>query len=211
MRFASPSPLYAITPDTADTPALLCALEAVLSTRPALLQYRNKCLGSAGKRAQAGAVAGLCRDYGVPLVVNDDPALARMVRAQGVHLGRDDGDLAQARQMLGPDAIIGVSCYNDAALARQAACAGADYVAMGAVFPSATKPQAVRVTTDALAGVCAQIDVPVVAIGGITLDNAPGVLATGVRLLAVISDVFDAVQPGIRAQAYAGLLHSASD
>lgn len=185
--------LYLITPDDADTARLLARVGAVLP-HAALLQYRNKAVDADLRRIQAEALAGLCRDRGVPLVINDDAALAQAVGAAGVHLGEYDGDLAAARAMLGDDAILGVSCYDDPARARAGAEAGASYIAFGAFFPSGTKPNARRATPGLLRD-SAGLGLPRVAIGGITPDNARGLVEAGADLLAVIGGVFDAPDP----------------
>lgn len=185
--------LYLITPDDADTPRLLARVAAVLP-HAALLQYRNKAADAALRRIQADALAALCRDHGVPLVINDDAALARAVGAAGVHLGEDDGDIAAARNLLGADAIVGVSCYDDLSRAGSAAAAGAGYIAFGAFFPSTTKPNARRATPGLLRD-SAGLGLPRVAIGGITPDNAPELVDAGADLLAVIGGVFDAPDP----------------
>lgn len=185
--------LYLITPDDADTARLLARVGAVLP-HAALLQYRNKVVDADLRRIQAEALAGLCRDRGVPLVINDDAALAQAVGAAGVHLGEHDGDLPAARAMLGDDAIVGVSCYDDLSRARGGAEAGASYIAFGAFFPSGTKPNARRASSDLLRD-SAGLGLPRVAIGGITPDNARGLVEAGADLLAVIGGVFDAPDP----------------
>jgi thiamine-phosphate pyrophosphorylase len=143
----------------------------------------------------------LCRAHGVPLIVNDDLELALAVDAAGVHLGRDDGALALARARL-HGRLLGASCYDRPEVARRAVAAGADYVAFGSVFDSPTKPAAVRAP---LALFALDLGVPKVAIGGITLDNAPRVLAAGADALAVISDLFDAPDAAARASQYGRL------
>jgi thiamine-phosphate pyrophosphorylase len=183
--------LYAVTPESVDVvDKVRCALGGGI----ALLQYRRK------RRDihEAREVAALARRHGVPLIVNDDVELALEVDAQGAHLGREDGDLGAARRRLG-DRILGASCYNDAELARRAVAAGADYVAFGSVFPSPTKPSAVRAP---LALFATQHEVPLCAIGGITLENAPRVIAAGADLLAVVSDLFEAHDVAARAAQY---------
>jgi thiamine-phosphate pyrophosphorylase len=197
---ASMRGLYLITPDEMDTTRLLARVGAVLDGA-ALLQYRNKSADAALRRTQAIALAALCRDAGVPLIVNDDAALAAECGAAGVHLGEHDGDPGPARARSGPAAIIGVSCYDDLDRARAAAAAGADYIAFGAFFPSATKPNARR-ATPALLRDSAGLGLPRVAIGGITPDNAPGLVAAGADMLAVIAGVFDAPDPVAAARAY---------
>jgi thiamine-phosphate pyrophosphorylase len=163
----------------------------------ALLQYRRK----RRDLAEARAVTELTRRHGVPLIVNDDVELALELDADGVHLGRDDGDLRAARSRLG-GRILGVSCYDDPELARRAVEAGADYVAFGSVFASTTKPAAVRAP---LALFATRLGVPLCAIGGITLENAPRVLRAGADLLAVVSDLFEAPDIRARAAQYQGL------
>lgn len=194
--------LYLITPDTADSAALLADVRRALAGRPALLQYRSKHADATLRRQQAVAIAALCREAGVPFIVNDSLELALAAGADGVHLGRDDGDLHAARAALGPQRILGVTCYNEWARAEEGAAAGADYVAFGAVFASPTKPAAVHAPLELLTRARRELKLPVAAIGGITLDNAPQAIAAGADLLAVISDVFDDPDPGGRAAAY---------
>ena len=191
--------LYLLTPDEVDTTRLLARVRPVLGDAT-LLQYRNKGADAALRREQAFALAGLCRDLGVPLVINDDVPLALACGASGVHLGEHDGELQAARAMLGPDAILGASCYDDLGRARSAVAAGASYVAFGAFFPSGTKPNARR-ATPALLRDSAALGVPRVAIGGITPDNAPALVAAGADLVAVIGGVFDAPDPAAAARA----------
>ncbi|MBI5612407.1 MAG: thiamine phosphate synthase [Gammaproteobacteria bacterium] len=164
-----------------------------------VIQYRDK-HNPADTRAQiAGDLAALCRRHGIPLIVNDDPALAQQVRAHGVHLGQDDADIAGARRRLGAPALIGVSCYNDLARARSAERAGADYVAFGSFYASPTKPQAARAELALLRAARAALRVPIVAIGGITPENGAALIAAGADALAAIEGVFG--QPDIRAAA----------
>jgi thiamine-phosphate pyrophosphorylase len=195
-----PRGLYLITPDEARTERLLARVDAVIG-EATWLQYRNKAADAALKREQVDALAGLCRARGVPLIVNDDADLAQAIGAEGVHLGEDDGDVAEARTRLGATALIGVSCYNDLARAHAAAGAGAAYIAFGAFFPSQTKPNARRATPQLLRD-SAGLGLSRVAIGGITPDNARVVIEAGADLLAVISGVFDAPDPLAAARAY---------
>lgn len=197
--------LYLVTPELADTGALLGAVARVLSARPAIVQYRSKLVDPALRREQASRLLALCRQARIPLVINDDLALALEIGADGAHLGRDDGDLAGARKALGQARILGASCYGEWARAEAAVAAGVDYVAFGAMFPSSTKPQAPLAPLEMLARAKAEFGLPVAAIGGITLDNAPLLIAAGADLPAVISDVFSAPDPAARAAAYAGL------
>ena len=198
--------LYAITPDDADTSRLeerVRTLFAAAAKGCAALQYRNKSAGPELQLEQARRLAVLARASGVPFIVNDDIELAAAAGADGVHLGREDGEIAAARRLL-PGKLLGVSCYDSLAAARAAVAAGADYVAFGSVFPSATKPDAVRAPLHLFREASA-LGVPLVAIGGITLENAGGVLDAGADALAVISAVFDAPDLGARARAFARL------
>lgn len=193
--------LYALTPDEPDTGLLLARVESVLRAGAIWLQYRNKTASDDLRAEQALALQPLCRGFDVPLIINDDWALAAAIGAAGAHLGEDDGEIALARHELGPEAILGASCYDDIRLARQAVFAGASYVAFGAFFPSPTKPNARR-ASPALLQETATLGVPRVAIGGITPDNARPLVESGADLLAVISGVFDAPDPGAATRAY---------
>lgn len=195
--------LYAITPACADDRALLAFATSVLAGGAALLQYRGKDDAPAVRARRAAALAQLCRAAGVPLVVNDDLALAQRVGA-GVHVGGSDAPVAEARARLGPDAIVGASCYGELARARRAREEGASYVAFGAFFPSPTKPGAAA-ADPALLRQAAALGLPRVAIGGIRLDNAATLVAAGADLVAVISDLADHPDPAQRAAAYAAL------
>ena len=190
--------LYAITPDNADTAALARKVEEVLKAGVAMLQYRNKMLSKDKRLLQAKELAPLARGYGVPFIVNDDVDVALAVGANGAHLGGEDGDLAAARGNLAGK-ILGASCYDSLEKAQAAVGAGANYVAFGAVFPSPTKPGAVRAPLSLFRS---NLGVPLCAIGGITLDNAPALVAAGASLLAVISDLFEAPDIAARAAAY---------
>ena len=193
--------LYAVTPDIADTARLLALSEQVLAGKPALLQYRNKTADAALRREQARALQRLCRAAGVPFVINDDLALALEIDADGAHLGRDDGPPAAARTALGTQRILGLTCYSDWSRATEGAEVGADYIAFGAMFPSTTKPNAPPAPFALITRAKRELGLPVAAIGGITLANAPQVLAAGADLLAVVSDVFGAEDPAARAAA----------
>jgi thiamine-phosphate pyrophosphorylase len=184
--------LYAITPEAPD---LIEKARQAMEGGIAMLQYRRK------RRdvREAREVIALARRYAVPVIVNDDWELALEVDADGAHLGRDDGDFAFARKKM-KTKLLGASCYNDASLARQAVSLGADYVAFGSVFASPTKPNAVRAPLELFAQ--AKLGVPLCAIGGITLENAPQLIAAGADLLAVISDLFDAPDISARAAQY---------
>ncbi len=197
--------LYAITPDWTDTARLVAVTRDILAGGCRLVQYRNKTAEDALRLEQAHALRALTRQCGARLIVNDDPRLALAVGADGVHLGADDADLASARALLGPTALLGASCYQSLPLARAAVAAGANYVAFGSVFPSPTKPQAGRATAPLLAEAVAALPVAVAAIGGITPDNARSVRAAGVHLLAVITALYDAPDPRRTASRFTAL------
>ncbi len=192
--------LYLITPEEPDTTRLLARVAAVLS-HATWLQYRRKGADAALRHAQATALQALCAQAGVPLIINDDAALAADVGAAGVHLGEDDGDVAAARALLGPQAIVGASCYYDVALAEHAVAAGAGYVAFGAFFPTTSKVTTRRATLSLLSDAAA-LGVPRVAIGGITPDNMGPLVTAGADLVAVIGGVFEAPDPVAAAKAY---------
>jgi thiamine-phosphate pyrophosphorylase len=193
--------LYAITPDGPDSGQLVRKVRLALEGGIALLQYRRKMLPKENRREEANELVHLARAHEVPFIVNDDVELALAVGANGVHLGRDDADVALSKKRL-PGKIVGASCYNDMAVARSAVRAGADYVAFGSVFASPTKPAAVRASLSLFDN---DLGVPLCAIGGITLDNAPKVIDAGADLLAVISDLFDAPDIAARARQYGKL------
>ena len=189
--------LYAITPESNETDSLFRQVAQALEGGIAMLQYRRKAAQSA---PEARALAALCSARGVPFIVNDDLELALECGADGVHLGRDDGEVAAARFKL-KGKLLGISCYDSLAAARAAVAAGADYVAFGSVFSSPTKPSAVH-APHTLFAQARGLGVSLVAIGGITLQNAPQLIAAGADALAVISDLFDAPDIAGRARAY---------
>ena len=208
---AFPGGVYAITPETADTARLLTQVEAALAGGVAAVQYRDKSTDVARRHEQAVELVALCRRYGVPLIVNDDLRLADLAEADGVHLGRDDGSLREARIILGPHRFVGATCYQNVELARAAQEAGADYVAFGSFFPSPTKPDAPRASPDLLRAARDAIRVPIVAIGGITLHNGASLVDAGADSLAVLSAVFDAPDIAAAAQALNQLFATESE
>lgn len=196
--------LYAITPDIGAQPARwLDAIQAVLDGGAALLQFRDKsCTPDRAMWAERARLA--CQTARVPFIVNDDFALARALGADGCHIGQHDGSVRAACANLGPDAIVGASCYHSVVLAQQAARSGASYVAFGAFYPSTTKPDAPRAEPRVLRA--AQVfGLPVVAIGGITVARAAQLREAGADFVAVISDLFDAADVRARASDYAAL------
>lgn len=184
--------LYAITPDESDTAELLRKVRLALLGGTRVVQYRNKTADAALRLKQARALCELTREFAVPLIINDDVALTVQVAADGVHLGGEDGSVADARALLGGGKFIGVSCYNRLPLAHEAVRQGADCVAFGSFFTSTVKPRAVTATPDLLRQARRELNVPIIAIGGITARNGAQLLAAGADALAVISAVFDA-------------------
>jgi thiamine-phosphate pyrophosphorylase len=184
------SGLYAITPDMTDTASLVKMARQVLAGGARLVQYRSKINDIALRLEQAHALAHLCRGFCVPFVVNDYPDLAMEVDADGVHLGRDDAGISEARRDLGPEKIIGVSCYNRLEHAVEAERQGADYVAFGAFFASVTKPGAVSAPSDLLCDAKRKLHIPIVAIGGITPGNALELICRGADAVAVSNALF---------------------
>lgn len=192
--------LYAI----ADTGVLAprhfeTAVTAALAGGARMVQYRDKSGDHARRSAEAAILVALCREHGAISIINDDAGLALAVGADGVHVGRDDDDPAAARERLGRDHVLGISCYNDLARAHEAIALGADYVAFGSVFPSSTKPDAVHAPLELFARARDELDVPLCAIGGITADNAAQVFSAGADLVAVIRDLFQAEDVRARA------------
>jgi thiamine-phosphate pyrophosphorylase len=185
--------------------ALVSMVSEAIDGGARLVQYRDKSRDVAGRREEAAGLAALCRLHGVPLIVNDDVELASEVGADGVHLGRDDPAVATARRRLGEAALIGVSCYDRFERAVAAAAAGADYVAFGRFFASATKPDSVRAETGLLRRARRELGLPVVAIGGITPENGGALIAAGADMLAVVRAVFAAADVRAAAAALARL------
>ena len=183
--------IYAIT-DNDLTPgsALLSAAEQALEGGISLLQYRDKSSDHHRRLAQASALQALCAEFNVPLIINDDVQLCLAVGATGVHLGQSDSSVSAAREILGPDAIIGVTCHADIELAAKAEQAGASYVAFGRFFPSITKPNAPPADLDILTKAKERLSIPIAAIGGLDAGNSGQAIAAGADLLAVINYLF---------------------
>jgi len=196
--------LYVITPDWDDTARLLGAVAAALAGGARVLQYRNKHGDRQRRLEQALGLSALANKAGATFIINDDVELALEVDADGVHLGETDGDIARARKRLGARKLIGASCYNRLELAAPALAAGADHIAFGSVFASATKPSARRAALDLFAQ-ARPLNVPLVAIGGITTTNAGQVIAAGAAAVAVISDLFEASDVAAQAHRFADL------
>ncbi|MFP5382637.1 MAG: thiamine phosphate synthase [Gammaproteobacteria bacterium] len=198
--------LYAITdPGLLPGPQLLDAVRAALVGGASTVQYRNKTADAATRLREATSLTILCRDAGALFLVNDDVALALACGAHGVHLGQQDGAVESARTRLGGDAVIGQTCHASLALALAAQAAGADYVAFGRFFPSRTKPLAPPAGITLLPEARAVLHIPIVAIGGVTVDNAPQLIAAGADAVAVIHDLFSAGDVAARAHDFAAL------
>ena len=195
--------LYAITdsqllPDDQLGPAVAAALRGGCRR----IQYRDKSHSPKARLQQARTLLDLCLEHGAELLINDDPQLAVRIGAHGVHLGQGDMPPEQARRLLGPEASIGVTCHASLEMAHAAARAGASYVAFGRFFPSSTKPDAPAAPLELLTSARQTLAVPIVAIGGITLDNAHSVMASGADWLAVSHSLFSAPDIEARAQAF---------
>ena len=215
--------LYAIS----DGPRgdLLDACAAALDGGAAILQYRDKTTDRERRSYEARALQALCARYRVPLIINDDIELAARVSAAGVHLGEDDGAIASARARLGAEAIIGASCYDSLDRAHAMAAAGADYLAFGAFFPSPTKPFADTRAKDRpstggfsnfarhaklqLLSDAQPLGLPLVAIGGITVDNARSLIDAGADAVAVISALFGVRDVRAAARSFVALFEAA--
>ncbi len=198
--------LYAIT-DTANLSSeiMLTRTEEILRAGANLLQYRNKQADENTRITEAEQLRELCRQFSVPLIINDDIALAVQIGADGVHLGKTDSTIADARKRLGDKAMIGCSCYNNLDRAQQAAKSGADYIAFGAFFPSPTKPEAAHATPDIIQTAKQKFKLPVVAIGGITPENGRSLIDAGADMLAVISGIYASKTPFNTATKYIDL------
>ena len=182
--------LYLVTPNWDDTDKLLELTEQALDAGIALLQYRHKNADAALRQEQAGALLALCRKYGCPLVINDFVDLCLNLDADGVHVGGTDATVEQMRAMLGPDKIVGASCYGDLALAHAAQLAGASYVAFGGFYPSLVKQYPVTTDPAVVGEAKAGIARPIVVIGGMSPGNAAPLVARGADMVAAISSVY---------------------
>jgi thiamine-phosphate pyrophosphorylase len=197
--------LYAVTPDEQDTDVLLAKVEAALQGGINILQYRNKQANHKLLTQQAQAILPLCRQYNVPLIINDSVKLCLTLDADGVHIGAEDGNLSEVRTRLGPNKILGASCYNRFDLALTAQQAGADYVAFGACFASTTKPNAPIASLDLFKLAQAQLHIPTVAIGGIMLTNVLQAIDAGASAIAVINAIFNSSDVKLSTQQFAQL------
>lgn len=187
--------LYLVTPDWDDTDQLLSVTESALKAGIAMLQYRHKTATEALQRHQATALRDLCRQYKVPFIVNDHLALCEEIDADGVHVGGTDATVAAVRSVMGPEKIIGASCYGDLQRAHDAAAAGANYVAFGGFYPSRVKKYEVSTPVDIISRAKATLTVPVCVIGGMTPENAVPLVNEGADLVAAISSVYQHEHP----------------
>lgn len=184
--------LYAITPEASDTASLLAMTQQALAGGARLVQYRSKTDDTALRLEQAHSLARLCAEFDVPFIINDYPDLALEVGADGVHLGKEDGPIIEARRKLGPGKIIGISCYERLEHAVEAERQGADYVAFGAFFASVTKPGAVSAPVGLLRQAKQKLRIQIVAIGGIMPENAGELICQGADAVAVSNALFSA-------------------
>lgn len=196
--------LYAIT-DQSLGEHLLSSVESALQGGAVIVQYRDKSQDHPRREAEARALLALCLRYQTPLLINDDIELAHKVGAYGVHIGQSDSSLQKARALLGPSAIIGVTCHDSLTLASNAASGGADYIAFGAFFPSPTKPLAQLANVALLNQAKREFAQPVTAIGGITISNATTLIEAGADCVAVISDLWNAPDIMLRAREFTAL------
>ena len=199
--------LYGITAAMTDTAALLKKTRQILDGGARLIQYRNKSADRTLQRLQAKALLQICRDYHVPLLINDHVELALEVNADGVHLGAKDTDIVTARAQLGMDKIIGASCYNRLTSAVQATKSGADYVAFGAFYPTLTKHDTVTASIDILLRAKNTLDIPVVCIGGINSANALTLIKNGADAVAVCQAIYQTNDASKTAAAISRFFH----
>ena len=199
------SGLYAITPDLADTQKLIQQVRLALEGGTRWLQYRNKSADQLLRLQQATALMRLCREFVVPLIINDSLDVALEINADGVHLGAQDCLISDAKSKRGSDKIIGASCYDNLQRALEAETEGADYVALGSFFASTVKPEAARAPLKLLREAKERLRVPVVAVGGIDLHNAGLLIGAGADAVAVISALFNAKDIRETAKSFAAL------
>ncbi|MDP2226158.1 MAG: thiamine phosphate synthase [Moraxellaceae bacterium] len=183
--------LYAVTDSVLLADRLLPSVRAALSGGAMVVQYRDKSGSAVKRRAEAESLLALCREFRRPLLINDDVELALAIGADGVHLGRGDGSLRRARERLGNSAIIGATCHDSLSYAEEAVASGASYLAFGAIHASTTKPGAATASLTTLYE-ARRYGLPVVAIGGISTDNAAPVIAAGADCVAVVSGLWQA-------------------
>jgi thiamine-phosphate pyrophosphorylase len=197
--------LYIVTPDWDDTQKMLQVTEEALRGGASLVQYRHKTASPELRRAQAEPLLALCRRYSVSFIVNDFVELCLALDADGVHVGGTDAPIAEVRAAVGPDKIVGASCYGDLDLARKAHKAGASYVAFGGFYPSRVKKYVVATKAEIVALSKAEIPLPVVVIGGMTQENSAPLVAQGADMVAAISSVYTVTDPRAAATDFVAL------
>ncbi|MEO6917898.1 MAG: thiamine phosphate synthase [Collimonas sp.] len=200
--------LYIVTPDWDDTARLLEVSEQALQGGAALLQYRHKTADAALRREQAEALLALCRRYQRPFIINDYVDLCLALDADGIHVGGTDASVAEVRALVGPDKIVGASCYGDLELAHAAQRTGASYVAFGGFYPSRVKKYPVTTPVDIVTRSNAEVALPNVVIGGMTQENAIPLIAAGADMVAAISSVYLAQDPTAAARSFVALFDS---
>ena len=202
--------LYLVTPNWDDTARLLDKTEQALIGGARFLQYRHKTAAPGLREEQAGLLLALCRRYGRAFIMNDHLDLCMALNADGIHLGGKDLSIAQARLRLGPDKLIGASCYGDLGLAQAAQKAGASYVAFGGFYLSPVKVYPVTTAPDILQQARQCCSLPQVVIGGMTVDNAAPLVALGADMVAAITSVYMAEDSAAAARRFAQLFEPGS-
>lgn len=197
--------LYIVTPDWDDTDKMVAATEAALKGGVALVQYRHKTASAELRKEQASRLLDLCRQYDRPLVINDFVELCMELGADGIHVGGTDAPVAEVRKAIGPDKILGASCYGSLELAHKAHEAGANYVAFGGFYPSRVKKYEVSTPVDIITRAKQQLPVPVVVIGGMTQENSVPLIRAGSDMVAAISSVYMTDDPQAAAEAFVDL------
>lgn len=200
--------LYAITdPEALAAKTLQEKTRDILRAGAKLLQYRCNHRDKSTRITEARQLQQLCQQFNIPFIINNDIALAVQIGADGIHLGKNDPAIAEARTQLGRHSIIGCSCYDDLQRAEEAVKAGADYLAFGAFFPSPTKPEAIHAEVSIIRQAKQQFGLPIVAIGGITTENGHILLEAGADMLAVISGLYRSATPFETTKKYIGLFN----
>ena len=197
--------LYLVTPDWDDTDRLIDITEQALNAGAAMVQYRHKTAGEAIRSEQASALLGLCRRHAVPFIINDHLSLCEQFDADGIHVGGTDRPVAEMRARLGVGKIIGASCYGDLQLARDAASAGASYVAFGGFYPSRVKKYEVTTPADIVSRAKRELSLPVCVIGGMTSQNSRALVKEGADMVAAISSVYQSDSPAASTEAFVQL------
>lgn len=197
--------LYLVTPDWDDTQRMLDATEAGLRGGAVLVQYRHKTADAVLRKEQAAALQVLCRRYQKPFIVNDHVELCLELDTDGIHVGGTDLAVTEVRAMVGPERIVGASCYGSLDLARAAHAAGASYIAFGGFYPSRVKKYEVSTPASIVADAKKEVPLPSVVIGGMTIENARPLVAQGADMVAVISSVYMSEDPEIAARGFSGL------